>query len=305
MTSPADVLRPVRLLWMTAWPLWTLSAFAGLAVVRVLPSGYARAAVSVPVLLLVPGSLVLGALFAQQRRPRGSVFVCISVLLSVACSVFASLALYVLTVSITAASTYWCLLAVSAALAIGAELRLLAGRPGTVRRAAREREPDPAPSDADDGERAVRVTGSSLYPIIAVLAGMSLLAGVTFAWDHVSHPAPAGYTWMAWTGPSGQSATAVGPAGGKLGFQIVHRESGTGTFRLTAAWQTSPSRALAAPLTLTIGPDKTVRGALVVPPLPTGCNYRIVVTLTAVRQTGTWSMNADVHEPGKPLKGCA
>ena len=65
-----------------------------------------------------------------------SMFVCYAALLGVVWSIFASLALYVDGVLITADSTYWCLLIVSAVLAIVAEARLLLGRPGSGRRAA-------------------------------------------------------------------------------------------------------------------------------------------------------------------------
>jgi hypothetical protein len=56
-----------------------------------------------------------------------------------------------------------------------------------------------------------------------------------------------------------------------------------------------------------IGPDQTFQGALFVPPLPDGCTYRIVITLTAAQRADpqTWSINADVHDPGKSTKTCA
>ena len=49
---------------------------------RLLPEGYARAAVAAPILLIVPGSLMLGAVFNQRRRPQGVVFVSYAALLS-------------------------------------------------------------------------------------------------------------------------------------------------------------------------------------------------------------------------------
>ena len=140
---------------------------------------------------------------------------------------------------------------------------------------------------------------------------MSLLAGGLYAYDHLPHPAPAGYTWMAWTGPPIKGDIAIGSAGTKLGFQIVHHQSDTTTFKLSAAWLGSTSRPLAKPLTFSIGPNQTFRGALFVPPLPDGCTYRIVVALTAARQIDpltkkpqTWSINADVHDPSKSSKTC-
>ena len=89
--------------------------------------GYTRAAVAAPILLMVPGSLMLGAVFSQRRRPRGLVFVSYSALLSAVSSAFVSLVLYAGGALVTAESTYWCLLAVSAVLAIVAEARLLLG----------------------------------------------------------------------------------------------------------------------------------------------------------------------------------
>ena len=58
-------------------------------------------------------------------------------------------------VLITAESTYWCLLTVSAVLAIVAEARLLLARPGKGRRAARKLEapnPDQSDAEANDAE---------------------------------------------------------------------------------------------------------------------------------------------------------
>ena len=133
MTSTHGVLRRFKPLWLSAWPIWTLLAFASLAATRLLPEGYIRAAVAAPILLMVPGSLTLGAVFSVRRSPRGATFVCYAALLSAVWSAFASLALYVLQVLITAESTYWCLLIVSAVLTILAEARLLLGRQGRGR----------------------------------------------------------------------------------------------------------------------------------------------------------------------------
>ena len=85
----------VKSLWLSTWPLWTLLVFASLAAVRLLPWGYARAAVAAPILLIIPGSLTLGAVFNQRHRPRGLIFVCYAALLSAIWSAFASLTLYV------------------------------------------------------------------------------------------------------------------------------------------------------------------------------------------------------------------
>jgi hypothetical protein len=116
---------------------------------------------------------------------------------------------------------------------------------------------------------------------------------------------------MAWTGPRISGPVAIGSAGSDLRFQIVHDQPGTAVFRLDAVWLGSPPRTLANPLTVRIGPDKTFEGTLSVPPLPDGCTYRIVVALTTtpqidplIKQAQSWSINADVYEPGKSSKTC-
>jgi hypothetical protein len=314
MTSAHRVLRRFKSLWLSAWPLWILLVFASLAAARLLPGGYARVAVATPILLMVPGSLTLGAGFSKHRRPQGTIFVCYAALLSAIWSAFASLLLYVLGVLITADSTYWCLLVVSAVLAIVAEARLLLGRPeGSHRTGSKPGIPDPDPLDtvSDVAEAPADNRANYYYAIVAVVAGMSLLGGGLYVYDHHPQSASAGYTWMAWTGPQIKDNIAVGSTGTELHFQIVHRQSDTTTFRLSAAWLGTPSRPLAKSLTLSIGPNRTFQGALFVPPLPDGCTYRIVVSLTASRQVDpltkrppTWSINADVYAPGKSLKAC-
>lgn len=311
MTSQ-DPLRRFKPLWLSAWPLWSFVVFGSLAVVPSLPGDHTRAAVAAPILLMVPGSLTLGAIFGL-RLPRGAAFVCYAALLSAVWTVFASLALYVRGMSITADNTYWCLLFVTAVLAVVAEARLLLGRQGTGRRAAPKLDAvDPDRSEAEANyAHTPAVRGAGFYGILAVVAGVSLLTGGLYAYDHLPGPAPVGYTWMAWTGPQVKGDIAVDSAGTDLHFQIVHRQSDKTLFRLTAAWLGSPSQPLAKPLTFSIGPDQTFRGALFVPPLPDGCTYRIVVALTAAQQIDpltkkprTWSIDADVHDPNKSTKTC-
>lgn len=310
MTGMQGTLRRFKPFWLSAWPLWTLVLFASLAVVHFLPAGYSRAAAAVPVMLLVPGSLTLGALFDPRRRPQGVAFVCYAALLSVLCSVFTSLALYASHRVITANSTYWCLLIVSAVLALVAEARLVLGR-GTGRRAARKPEtPDPDMSGGE-AEEAVIPVGTGVHMFVSVVAGISLLAGALYAYDHIPHPAPGGYTWMAWTGPQVKGKISIGSSGTRLGFRIMHHQSDTMTFRLRAVWLGSPPRTLAKSLTVSIGPNRVFRGAVFVPPLPDGCTYRVVVVLAATRQLHTaaktpqtWAINADVHDPGKSAKTC-
>jgi hypothetical protein len=313
VTPTHGPLHQAKPLWLSAWPFWALLAFASLAAVRLLPGGYPRAVVAVPILLLVPGALTLCAVFSKRDRPQGMVFVCLAALLSVIWSAFVSLALYVLKVLITADSTYWGLLIVCAVLAIAAEARLLAGQPVTGRRAARNPVtpasglPGAEPNDA--GTRTA-VRGAA-YSVAAAVAGISLLAGGAYSWEHLHHPAPAGYTSMAWTGPQVKGVIALGSAGTKLPFKIVHRQPDAATFKLQAAWGGNSGRLIAKPMTLSIGPEQTFHSALSVPPISNGCTYRIVVTLTAVRQIDsltqkppTWSINMDVRQLGKPLKTC-
>jgi hypothetical protein len=307
-------LRKARRLWLSGWLLWALLIFASLAAARLLPGGYVRAAVAAPIAGLVPGSLTLGAVFSERGRPRGTVFVCYAALLSAVWSVFASLALYVLKVAITAGSTYWCLLVISAVLAAVAQARLWhwparGGRWAARRLAAAGPDRPDAGADGTGTPAAVRAGG--YQAIVALVAGLSLLGGGAYAYDHLSHQASADYTWMAWTGPPVKGVIAIGSGGTTLPFQVVRRQPGTASFRLTATWLGNPSQLLAGPLTMTIGANQTVRGTLVVPPPPDGCTYRIVVTLTATRQADpltrprqTWSLNADVDDPGKSRKAC-
>lgn len=307
-------MRTVKSVWLASWPWWLLVVFASIAIARWLPDGYARAAVAAPILLMAPGSLTLGAVFSPGSRPRGAAFICSAMLLSAIWTIFASLALYALGMRITVGSTYVCLLAVSAALASVAQVRIMFGRPGRGRRAAPRPEtmdPDLSEAEALTANTRKAARGSAYYGLAAVVAGALLLAGGTYAYERLPHPTPAGYTWMAWTGPHISGPVALGSAGTDLHFQIVHHQPGTATFRLTAVWLGSPPRTLASPLTVRVGPDKTFQGTLFVPPLPDGCTYRIVVALTTapatdplVKQAQSWSINADVYERGKSSKAC-
>jgi hypothetical protein len=316
MTKARRVLPQVNPFRLLPWPVWALLLFTSLAIVRFLPGSYTRAAVAAPILLMVPGSLTLGALFSQRHRPHGLVFAGYAALLSVVWSAFASLALYVAGVLITAASTFWCLLAVSAVLAIVAEARLLLERPGKGRRAIRRLEvldsgQFDANADAEDADTPAAGRGAGFYSVVAAVAGASLLAGGLFAYDRLPHPAPVGYTWLAWSGPPVHGNIPIGSAGTKLNFQIVHHQPQTTTFHLSAAWLGASSQPLAKPLTFTVGPNQIFHGTLFVPPLPNSCTYRIVVSLTAARQIDPltqkaqiWSINADVDGKAKSSKTC-
>lgn len=314
MIPSHSFVRKVQAVWLSAWPIWTLLGFAILEAVRVFPAGYARAAVAAPIQLLVPGSLTLGAVFSDRSRPVAMAFACYAVLLGALWSVLVSLGLYAVGVQISAGSTYWGLLMVSAVLAIVAEARLALGQPGRGRRAAHKREaPDAELSEAEavEAERSAVVKGTRRYAILAVVAGASLLAGASYAYERLPHPAPVGYTWMAWTGPQVKGDIVMGSAGTELRFQIVHHESNTTTFRLSAVWAGAPLRPLAKSLILKIGPNRTFKGTLFVPPLPDGCTYRLVMLLANVRRTSPlthrpqiWSLDADVHDPTKSSKKC-
>ena len=99
---------------------------------------------------------------------------------------------------------------------------------GRGRRAARRLEVlNRSDDQADDIETPAGAGGAGYYSIVAVVAGVCLLAGGLYAYDHLPHPAPTGYTWMAWTGPPIEGDIAIGSAGKKLSFQIVHHQSDT------------------------------------------------------------------------------
>lgn len=287
---------------------------AVLEVLRVIPQGYARALVAVPILLIAPGSLTLGAIFGERNRPRGVVFASYAVLLGMLWSVFSSLLLYASSVAITADNVYLSLLAISAVLAVAAQGRILFGAQGTGRRVAgrsKTRDLDLSASEVRDAQ--VRQSGGreGRQALVAAIAGVILLASALYAYDRLPHPAPSGYTWMAWTGPRIDRAVAIGSRGSRLHFEIVHRQDGSGRFRLSAMWLAKPAVPLAKPVTLTIGPNRKFNGVLFIPPLPDGCTYRIVVDLTAPRQIDpltkkvqSWSINVDVRDPRKPSKAC-
>ncbi len=300
---PRRVIRIGR--WV--WPCCLLVLFGALAATRLIPAGYIRAAVAVPVVLLVPGSLTLGAICGVHRRPNATVFICLAAVLGVAWAAFAPLILYVSGRLITAGSTYLCLLAVCAVLAVLAQVRILIERRGAGSQAL-----DPDLPDAQANTAETPAPGARYYAIAAIVGGLGLLAGGAYAIDHLPHPAPAGYTWIAWSGPKVSGVMNISPAGIKLPFQIVHQQPDTAAFQLEAQWLGTPSRLLAGPLAVTIGPDQTYHGDLYIPPLGSGCTYRIVLTLTATQPAAsasqdpqTWSINADVRDPARSSATCS
>lgn len=312
MTAACGYLRRVSSLWVSAWPIWALVLFSTLAATHALPGGYVRAVAAVPTVLLVPGSLTVGAVFADRSRPEGTLFLGYAAMLSVLLSVFASLALYAAHIRITAASTYFVMLGLCAVLAVAAQVRLLMERPAVGRRTAGRPELlyRDTRSLGDDSDRAAGI--SRFAPIAAIVTGVSLLVGSVYFYDHLPGPSDTGYTQLAWASARESSSIAVGPEGTRLYFEIVHRQPRQALFRLSAVWQGSSSRTIAKPLTLSIGPGKTFRGDLFVPAPPGRCIYRLVVTLTEMNQVDpltkhqpTWSVNANVHKSGKSRSACA
>jgi hypothetical protein len=296
----------LRYPWSEAWPWYLLAAFAALALTAVVPGGPVRAAAVVPVLLGVPGALTLGA--AQARRSvDAAAFGGLAVVLSALWLAFAALILTVVQVPVSGVSVYVCLLLVCCALAAAAARRLrrrAEDEPATLA----EREPADMLSVPD--EAGASPGRGAWYAVGGALAGAALLGGGVLAYTSSPHPAPAGYTWLAWSGAQVSGVIAVGAHGIRLPFGITHQEPGTTEYRLTAGWtgggQVHP---LTAPRTVRVGGDKTVWGALSIPQPPGACAYRVVVTLTELgtARPRSWSVNADVRAdpgPGGPA-GCA
>jgi hypothetical protein len=287
--------------WSAAWPCYLFLAFAALALAAVVPAGPPRAVVAVPVLLGVPGALTLGAV--QARRSVDAVaFGGLAAVLSVVWLAFAAVLLDVVQIRITAGSVYACLLLACAALATMAQLRV---RRGFQETAVIEHDVL-SPPDEHKGS-AVR---GARYAAVAVVTGAALLAGGAYAFVRAPHPAPAGYAWLAWTGPQAAGVITVGPAGRTLRFQIEHKQPGNAEFRLTTDWTGGGKQyALAAPRIVRLGAGKTVQASLAIPRPPGACAYHVVVTLTELGSAHpqTWSINADVRADRHPSgqAGCA
>jgi hypothetical protein len=292
--------------WRQAWPCYLVALFAALALAPAVPAGFARAVVTVPILLSVPGALLLGALLTfggQARRSFDAVgFGCLAAVLSAVMLAFAALALNAAQLRITATSAYACLLVTSALLAAVVQLRLRRCGPGGG---------DAAVTDvlAPPAQDAGRRRGSAMrYAVAALAAGCVLLAGAAYGYANGPRPAPVGYTWLAWTGPRVAGVISVGRSGLTLPFQIRHEQSAGAEFRLVADW-TGGGRQhqLARPVTVLVGADKTVSGSLAIPQPPGGCAYRLVVSLTeiGVAHGQTWTINADVRRSTPGSAGCA
>jgi hypothetical protein len=308
-----------RLSWPAAWPCYLFLAFAALALAAVVPGGPPRAIVAAPILLGVPGALTLGAVQARSSVDIVA-FGGLAAVVSALWLAFAALLLTAVQIRITAGSAYACLLLACAVLAIVAQLRIHRGCRETT---ARERGSPAAvrplagasPRAATDvlsppDEHSGSPARGARYALVAVVAGAALLAGAAYAYARAPHPAPDGYTWLAWTGQRTAGVITVGPGGRTLSFQIGHQRPGTAEFRLVAGWTGGGKQhALAPPRIVRLGAGQTIQASLAIPRPPGACAYRVVVTLTelggAHRQT--WSINADVragrHPSGQP--GCA
>lgn len=299
-----DRLTPLLLRVRPVWPVWPVCAFAlfaALAIVRELPAGYVRAACALPIVLVVPGALTVCAVFGR-RRPTGIAFGGYVILLSLAWMVFASLGLYVLRILITATSTYFALLILCGILAAVAERRLLLQTQALPAASQDARGETDKPRSADRSRPLVILGGT--------LAALILLFGGVYYYQHIPHPAAPGYAELAWTNVGRQNTVAIGPAGSRLTFEIISEQAQT-RFRLSAEWEGRSSRVLAAPVTFSMGPDKTYHGSLFVPSPANSCMYRVVLTMVAVGQkdplTGhqrTWTLNANVHEQGVSGNAC-
>ena len=242
--------------------------------------GYARAAVAAPI--VVHGSWIAHARRDLQATPP-SAWAGFRLLRGAAERGLVSFRLVGSLrggVLITAESTYWCLLTVSAVLAIVAEAQLLLdGRGGGAEPPASWRPYKPVRrSRTDDIETPAGARGGRLLlhrrgrrPGCAFsLAGCTPTTAFRILLP-LATPGSPGQAHRS------QGDIAIGPTGKKLSFQIVHHKSDTTMFKLSAAWMGTPSTPLAKSITFSIGPNQTFQGTLSVPPLPDGCTYRIGV----------------------------
>jgi hypothetical protein len=287
-------------LWQRAWPCWLVVVFAALSLVREMPGGWGRAVVALPIAILVPGALTQGA-WRGRRRIDWVAFSFLAALLGVLWTAFASLILFVAHVLITADSTFVCLLAICVLLAIAGQLRISAEDP-TI-----QAESEDIPVSLLDGSEP-SVARTFGYHVAAVAGGILLLVGGTYGYTHGSLPAPAGYTWIAWSGPPVTGIISVGPSGTSLPFTVEHHEATSGEYKLTATWGSSTRpHSLAKPVTLHLGPEGTLTGRLSIPAPPGGCTYRLIVTLTQLHGAAkrSWFINADVRQRGARVNICA
>lgn len=296
--------------WLRLWPAWTDAVFLLLAVVRLLPGGYLRAALALPIVLMVPGSLTLGAVFGRCRRPQAPVLVASAALLGVIWLVVVFLVLSAAGVQITAVHAFWGLFAASTLIAAIAQARILSEPASAGERAGQATSASAAGPDGDATLSRARQRRAAYYSAGAIAVGLGLLVAGVYTWDHIGHPAPVGYTAIAWTGVRDDGVVAIGRGGADLTFEIVHRQPDAAAYSLEAGFVGRPSRLIAGPLRIKVAPDKTVTGRLHVPAFNSGCTYRLTVTLTALpsaaAQVGarSWSLNLNVYGLGQPQRGC-
>ena len=255
-----------------------------------------------PVLLGVPGALTLGAAQAR-RRVDATAFGALAFLLSALWLAFATLILTVFKMRISGVSVYACLLLVCCVLTAAAQWQLRR-RAGDEDAVLPSREPADMLSVPD--EIGASPKRGAWYAVGGVLAGAALLGGGALAYAGAPHQAPAGYTWLAWSGAKANGVIAVGAHGIRLPFEIAHQAPGTTEYRLTASWTGGgKAHALAAPQTLRVGGDKIVRATLSIPQPPGACAYRVVVTLTELgtARPQSWSINAGVRADRAPAAG--
>ena len=193
-----------------------------------MPGGPARAILAVPVLLGVPGALTLGA--AQARRSVDAVAFCaLAVMLSALWLAFATLILTVFQVRISGVSVYACLLLVCCVLAAAAQLAAAPPRGGRGRGASRA---EPADVLSVPDEIGASPKRGAWYAVGGVLAGAALLGGGALAYASAPHQAPAGYTWLAWSGAKANGVIAVGAHG--ISAALRDHPSGAGHDRVPA-----------------------------------------------------------------------
>lgn len=287
-------------LWQRTWPCWLVVIFAALALVLKLPGGWGRAVVALPIAILVPGALTLGA-SRGRRRIDWVAASFLSALLGVLWTAFASLILFVVHVLITAGSTFVCLLVICVLLAIAAQLRI------SLENLPTQAESEDIPASLMDGSES-SVVKTLAYHVAAVAGGILLLVAGTYSYVHGSLPAPADYTWIAWSGPQVTGIISVGPSGTSLPFTIEHHEATSGEYKLAATWGSATQpHSLAKPVTLQLGPEGTLNGRLSIPAPPGGCTYRLVLTLTQLHGVAqkSWFINADVRQREARVNVCA
>jgi hypothetical protein len=287
--------------WQRAWPSLLTVIFAALALVRDMPPGWGRAVVALPIAILVPGALTLGALLGR-RRIDAIAFSLLTALLGVLWSAFASLILFVVHVLITAESTFVGLLVICTLLAIAAQLRISVADPPPV-----QTESENIPASLLDGSES-SIGRTLAYNLAAVAGGIALLVGGTYGYMHDSAPEPSDYTWIAWSGPQVTGIISVGSSGTSLPFTIEYHEATAGEYQLAATWGSSTDpHALAKPVRLRLRPESTMNGRLSIPAPPGGCTYRLVLTLTRLQGAAhtSWFINADVRGSAAPANVCA